>query len=739
MQRDIADVPPTPVEFGDLVKWNTELQFLCDTPDCVKVIDLGGRVRFISDIGRQLLQLDSTVDVIGQEWAGFWPEASQSVVKTAVAEALAGKTARFDGFCPTSKGEPKWWDVVVRRVPGKADGCDYMIAVSRDMTRHKQLEDSLRTSEQRFRALADNMAQLAWMADGNVDVFWYNQRWYDYTGATPEQMKGKGWRSVHHPDHIERVETKIKASFDAGTIWEDVFPLRAADGSYRWFLSRAMPVRDENGSVVLWCGTNTDVTEQRTNSQRLRQLVRILELSHEAILVWDPDPDVGILMWNHGCEELYGYSKQEALGRSTHDLLHSRHPIPTDLFMSTLLRDGSWTGEIKHTTRDGKEVWVDSRHEVMRVGGRTVILETNRDITERRIADEVSDLLVAELNHRVKNTLAIVQSIVKQSSRSAVDVRQFVRSFKDRLQSLSTAHNVLTDGNWAGAWLRELVVSQIAVSDGSLRHIDIEGEDVFLPAQIALQLTLLIHELATNALKHGALSVPDGRVHISWSTQAGETATGKQLMLVWKESGGPKVVAPTQRGFGTTLIERSGRLPHFKTELAFEPDGLECRINAVLPEENIDASRMFNPRRAGPSSAARAKRQQGAIVPLRKVLVLTSDRLDQMRLDDALVDANYNPITQTNSSEEALEIARSDIAAAVVDLDMSPASTRDVLHMLRARGVPLVLLAEKPDKVAALAGAETVLRKPVAPKAVMAALALAKAPRHRDLEKPLGD
>jgi len=146
--------------------------------------------------------------------------------------------------------------------------------------------ESLRESEARFRTLADNIAQLAWMADGQGWIFWYNKRWYDYTGTTHAEVEGWGWRKVHHPDHIDRVVEKVSHCFQTGESWEDTFPLRGADGRYRWFLSRALPIRDAHGAVVRWFGTNTDVTEQRETEQRLVQADRqkdefIAMLGHE--------------------------------------------------------------------------------------------------------------------------------------------------------------------------------------------------------------------------------------------------------------------------------------------------------------------------------------------------------------------------------------------------------------------------------------------------------------------------
>ena len=171
-----------------------------------------------------------------------------------------------------------------------------------EITERKRAEAALEAGKSQFRTLADSIPQLAWTADANGWIYWYNQRWHDYTGTTLEEMEGWGWRKVHHPEHVERVVGRIRESFESGAPWEDTFPLRGADGSYRWFLSRALPIRNEAGEVIRWFGTNTDITQQIEAEAALQASERQFHILADSIpqLVWMANT-VGKIFWfnNH--------------------------------------------------------------------------------------------------------------------------------------------------------------------------------------------------------------------------------------------------------------------------------------------------------------------------------------------------------------------------------------------------------------------------------------------------------
>jgi PAS domain S-box-containing protein len=196
-----------------------------------------------------------------------------------VAHEFTGETAAQPGF--TRHFSESWYPV--RDDDGTIAGFGVVVE---EITERKRAAEALRESEERFRMLADNMSQLAWIADERGSIFWFNQRWYDYTGTTLDEIQGWGWTKVLHPDHVDRVVARIQQSWTTGAPWGDTFPLRAKDGEYRWFLSHAVPIRNAQGQVIRWFGTNTDITEQRILEETLREADRrknefLATLGHE--------------------------------------------------------------------------------------------------------------------------------------------------------------------------------------------------------------------------------------------------------------------------------------------------------------------------------------------------------------------------------------------------------------------------------------------------------------------------
>ncbi len=250
------------------------LAFLVErSTECIGVCDAGLRTRYVNRAGLQLVGLHSLEKAERTDMLDFFfPDDREFVANEFFPHVMREENAEVEiRFRHFETGAAIWVicnATVLRDESGTVLG---LATMSRDITTRREMEAARQESEARFRMLADSIPQLAWIArpDGFID--WYNQRWYDYTGTRLEEVRGWGWMSVHDPADLPRVLRKFKEHVASGEPWEDTFLLRRGDGQMRWHLSRARPRRDENGDIVLWFGTNTDVTEQRRMEQTLRE------------------------------------------------------------------------------------------------------------------------------------------------------------------------------------------------------------------------------------------------------------------------------------------------------------------------------------------------------------------------------------------------------------------------------------------------------------------------------------
>jgi len=303
-----------------------------------------------------------------------------------------------------------------------------MTGVDMDITARKQVELLLRDNEERFRTLADNISQFAWITDETGAIVWYNQRWFDYTGTTLEEMQGWGWQQVHHPDHVERVVEGIRHAFATEATWEDTFPLRGKDGQYRWFLSRAIPLRDEQGKVVRWFGTNTDITDLRQTELALQQTTERLNLAIESAQLgtWDWNLITNKLTWDAGCKAMFGLPPDvesnidvffAALDWDDRDRLRQ---VIQDALQG--LNGGSYDVEYRITgIQDRVERWIKAKGQVYfdPVGKPLRFAGTVLDITQQKQAEAEREALLrqeqaareaAERANRIKDEFLAVLS-----------------------------------------------------------------------------------------------------------------------------------------------------------------------------------------------------------------------------------------------------------------------------------------------------------------------------------------
>ena len=330
-----------------------------------------------------------------------------------------------------------------------------------------------------------------------------------------------------------------------------------------------------------------DISARKRTEAELRDREERLTATYESAFagIAEVHPSGRFMRVNEEFCKITGRAREELETLSFADITD-----PADLSRELDLFRQQMSGEVRvyriekrFVHKDGRLVWVDlSASRVDDDEGRPAYgVRVVRDITDRRTAEQRQTLLINELNHRVKNTLATIQSFAAQTLRNAASTEEAREALEARLLALSRTHDILTRESWEGALLTEVVKVAIAPYGGEKRF-EIRGPEVRLLPRLALPIAMVLQELATNAAKYGALSGESGRVRLHWDI-AGE-GPERNLSMQWAERGGPPVSAPTRKGFGTRLIERglTGELGG-KASLSYDPTGVTCTITAPLP------------------------------------------------------------------------------------------------------------------------------------------------------------
>lgn len=631
------------------------------------------------------------------------PEDRPKILQEFEAAQGRGDTYALEFRGDDPLGDRAFWQVNGKFIRNASGQVERAVGVTQNITRQKRNEQNLRLVAERLAAAEAAAGALNYDIDIAAGTVWRSAGLTRILGWEPQDIAAtpEGWTALKHPD-----DRKMSGVFHFEPFvgpdghYSLEYRVRHKDGHYVWVLDSGQVFRDAAGAVTRYVGSTIDITARRRSEQALRRQASLIDLSFEPIFVWHPER--GIVEWNKGAEQLYGYAREEALGRQSHILLKSIHPIPLSDIMVQLRREGSWTGEVRHHAKDGRAIFLESRHQAIESDGELFVLETNHDVTERKRADaetarmaaiasasqdalfgltlggrieawnpaaerlfgygadeivgrkvsvladgehraeqehiltslglgesvgpldtvrlrkdgtsfnaslslapvksadgkvigmsaavhDITDrkewearqiLMSRELAHRVKNSFAVLQSIMRSTLKASRGPDHFAEAFSGRLHSLAAAQDILTANDWRGAELGALARGQLSFYLESFPgRMIIEGSPINLPADHAVPIGLILNELATNALKHGALSAPKGTVELAWRVEPA-TAQSRRLIVDWTEKGGPDATIRGPDGFGSTLIEKS--LPDAKVNRVFRPGGLVCNIEVVL-------------------------------------------------------------------------------------------------------------------------------------------------------------
>jgi PAS domain S-box-containing protein len=339
---------------------------------------------------------------------------------------------------------------------------------------------------------------------------------------------------------------------------------------------------------------------------------------------------------------------------------------------------------IRHA--DGRWIEILDRGSVLRdkAGIALRVVGTTTDVTQRRQSEERQTLLLAELDHRVKNMLAVVQSVVMLTKTSARSLDGFTMALEGRLQAMARTHALLTQSRWEGASLAAIVGDELSPYALGRGRVAIEGPQLMLRPKAAMALSLACHELATNAAKYGSLSRPEGRVEVRW------TLGRDCLRLTWSERGGPAVEPPTRRGFGIQAIEKIlGYEVAGETRMEFAPSGFVCDM--AMPVKELAGTSAERADVAAPSVALPTPERAGAESVRPRILVVEDSALIALEIEEAVREAGFEVVGPVARLPAALELVQShSVDGALLDINLDGVQVYPLADLLRARGVPIV-------------------------------------------------
>ncbi len=478
---------------------------------------------------------------------------------------------------------------VIRRPDGEPFG---VLAVTLDVTERRRAENALRNSEESLRLAVEGAGMATWEVDlETLEGAWSANR-FDLLGL-PRSPDLHGtvdeWLQRIDPRDRAMARAAVFLCLKRGKPYTIEYRIRRADNhEERWLQSYGTRIDYGDHRRNRFLGVSFDITARKRVEENLREsearFRTIFEQANDFLITATLDQRITSV--NPAVLATLGYTEAEVMGRSVGDFMDADQFAISRAALEKKLAEGGTTRlTINVRARDGRElVWeINSRLTTDRDGRPTGLHAIARDMTEAKRAEAHQRLLIDELNHRVKNTLAIVQGIAQQTFKAGTDPLEARRAFEGRLAALSEAHNLLTREHWGPVSMRQIIGDAASPHGCGGGRFALDGPDLPIAPKTAISLALAIHELCTNAVKHGALSVPEGRVTIAWRRTGARDAP--KLELEWRESGGPTVKTPAKRGFDTRMIER-GLAAELGGIVAidFAPAGLVCSVDAPLPE-----------------------------------------------------------------------------------------------------------------------------------------------------------
>jgi PAS domain S-box-containing protein len=561
--------------------------------DCIKVIDLDGNLAFMSAGGMRVMEIDNFETVRNCPWPDFWKDDGSVAAREALEAARAGESRSFIGTAETAKGNARWWEVKVSPIFSEDGKPDRILSISRDITGTKKAEQAAVLSELRMKDTLKAGSLGYWELDLGTMVLETSEVYRENHGRHRDQpFTYDDLLSAIHPDDLPRMQSAVSETLAGSADYDLQYRVIDADGVVSWVLSRGQLVRDDQGNAVAMCGVSLDITELKAMQEKLSRSEERLQLALGAstmVGIWDWDLKTNLIYADPNFAEIYTVDPgRAAAGAPLEEYTRNFHPDDMPAFEAELGRlfegQATFDNEYRIIQPGGGVRWVHAKGRLIRdVAGEPVRFSgASVEITDRKQAEETQKLLIHELAHSVKNTLAVVQAITTQSLRNAQSIEDARAKIQSRLSALSKAHDMLTQEDWRGAELRDVVANTVCnIGMQGSDRIKIRGTNVILGPQAAMSFGLVLHELMTNAVKYGALSNDAGHVDIEWSA---ELEGGENLLhFSWIEANGPVVSIPAHKGFGSKLIKSSlGSMG--SVDIDYKPTGLVLKMKASMAQ-----------------------------------------------------------------------------------------------------------------------------------------------------------
>jgi PAS domain S-box-containing protein len=654
-----------------------------------------------------------------------YPVEEWERVNAAVQEAMRTGVGYELDVRALRNGAPIWVTTrsdAVRNASGEIIG---LRGTVQDITDRRLAEEKLRQSEVRYRMLHESLRDAFVQVAMDGRIIDCNELYCQMLGYSADEIRTLTYKELT-PERWHAFEDGIVRDQIVPRGYSDVYEkeYRRKDGAIFPVELRTILSRDESGRPSSMWGIVRHIGERKRADAELRQseerLRAIVETAVDAIVVID---ERGLIQSvNPALERIFGYAPSEVVGKNVSILMPERDAAIHDKFIGAYLRTGKAKiigigREVDHRRKDGSVFAADLAIAEWRQGGKLYFTGTVRDITERKRHEEEVHLLLREVNHRAKNMLGLVQAIARQTA--ATKPGDFIGRFEERVRALAASQDLLVKNEWKGVDLDELVRSQLAhFKDLIGARIAIEGQSLFISASAAQTIGMALHELATNAGKYGALSTLEGRIEVAWLLKQAESGE-ENFVITWREQEGPPVAAPSQSGFGTSVIGPMAEMSlDAKIELDHALAGLQWRLEcsaAKVIEGSHPIAVMKTPGPVGGFARSTAKP---------RILVVEDEALMAMEIAHVLTEAGFEVVGPARAVAAALELLKQrGCDAAVLDINLGNETSEPVACELKNRGTPFVTLSgyAKAQHPSIFHGAPA-LAKPLQPDRLIAKL-----------------